>query len=318
MAATTFITKKYKLNNGLEIPAVGLGTWQGAYGTEAEDELRESIIFALKSGYRHIDSAAAYGVETVVGEAVRQSGIPREEIFIVTKLWSDYHDRAEEAFLGSLERLGLDYIDLYLMHWPASLTHDGKPTDSPTPAETWLNMEAVMKKYPTKLRSIGVSNFSKKTIDPLLETATIVPVVNQVEVHPMLPQTELIEYFGSKGIHVTAYSPLGQPNTPFFTDPTMTAIAAKYGLTPAQIILAWELQKGISIIPKSANRERIIANITLPTLAPEDVKTVDDYHLGPMCHRRLCYINHGPPTGHDVQFGWTYEMLGWDHFEVPY
>lgn len=300
------------------MPAVGYGTWQGKPGSEASKELQDAILYALEQGYRHIDTAAAYLVEPEVGYAVNKSGIPREELFIVTKLWNADHDKAEEAFLKSLENLKTDYIDLWLMHFPQANDEFGAALEHPTPAETWLAMEAVIKKYPTKLRAIGVSNFSKKTIDELLAVATIKPAVNQVEIHPMWPQPELRRYFDQLGIHITAYSPLGQWDSPLLTHPDIIAIAEKYNVGVGTLILSWALSLGISIIPKSARKERITANINLiKKLDPQDKKFFDEFYLQKGMHRRLCLVGDGSrPTGHELVFGWTYEQLGWDTFSI--
>ncbi|KAK9478390.1 NADP-dependent oxidoreductase domain-containing protein [Lipomyces japonicus] len=313
---TSAASKTVKLNSGHDLPLVGLGTWQGSVGSEAEQELISTIVYAInEQGYRHLDTAALYGVEEIVGKAVRASGVARSELFITTKLASADHARVEEAFLESLQRLGLDYIDLYLIHWPQSLTADGKSTKTPTPAQTWQALEAVQRKYPDKLRSLGVSNFSQKTLDELLAVATITPAVNQVEIHPMLPQFALVDYFKSKGIVTMAYSPLGQYDSPILKSPEINAVAVKHNVGPGQVVLAWEVGRGIAVIPKSASRTRIRDNITLPQLDDQDVAVLDGFHaLRPDYHRRLCQINGGTPTGHDIVLGWTYEELGWDHF----
>lgn len=234
MTGATFAGEKTTLlNSGYEMPLVGLGTWQGQPGTKDALELKNTIIHALKSGYRSIDTAGHYNVEEVVGEAIRESGVPRGEIFLTTKLQNDYHDAVEEGFLGSLDRLNVEYIDLYLMHWPGSFTRGMvKAIKTPTPSETWLSMEALLKKYPTKLRSIGVSNFTKKTMDPLLEVATITPAVNQVELTPCLPEFELVDYMSSKGIHTTAYSPLARQNPAIFTHKIITDLAKELDVAP--------------------------------------------------------------------------------------
>ncbi|KAK9378608.1 NADP-dependent oxidoreductase domain-containing protein [Kockiozyma suomiensis] len=311
-------TTSFKLNTGYSIPAIGLGTWQGTPGTDESELLQSTIKYALSQGYHCIDTAAAYEVEEDVRAAIAESEVPREEIFVVTKLWNAMHDRVEEAFLTSLQKLGLEYIDLYLMHWPMSSDDQMNVLDHPTPAETWLSMEALIKKYPTKLRSIGVSNFSEKTIKPLLEVATIIPAVNQIEIHPMLPQFELVDAFAKHGILTMAYSPLGQYNSPVLTHPDIIALAEKYKVPTGALVLSWEVQRGIVAVPKSTNKERIVSNITLlPELSPEDKKVLDEFHLRKGMHRRLCTVGNGVrPTGNDIVFGWTYEQLGWETFTV--
>jgi glycerol 2-dehydrogenase (NADP+) len=177
----------------------------GTYGTEDEESLIQSIVHALKTGYRMIDTGAAYGVESVVGKAVRASGIPRSEITIITKLWINFHDDPKTALEIALQTLGLDYIDIFMMHWPCSQTRDMKPLQpgqSPTFVEAWKKMEALV--GPT-CKSLGVSNFTQKTLEKLLENATIVPVVNQVELHAFNPNLKLVPYCQSKGIHVISW-----------------------------------------------------------------------------------------------------------------
>ncbi|KAK9462744.1 NADP-dependent oxidoreductase domain-containing protein [Lipomyces oligophaga] len=312
-------TKTFTLNTGAKIPAVGLGTWQGQPGTNDSATLQQSIIYALDLGYRHIDTAAAYDVEVDVGKAIKQSNVKREDLFVTTKLWSTHHDKVEETFLKSLESLGLDYIDLYLMHWPMSLAADGKtPLEHPTPTETWLSMEAVIKKYPSKLKAIGVSNFSPALLDDLLAQASIVPAANQIELHPMLPQESLMSYCKSKGILVTAYSPLGQQKAPMLTHPVISGLADKYGVSVAQIILSWEVAYGVSTIPKSSNEGRLKQNLTLiPELDAADFKAISDLHKIKGMHRRLCQVNgHSPKYGEKV-LGWTMEQLGWEPWDDP-
>lgn len=218
----------------MTIPAVGLGTWQGEqtdannpdispnipilniieanypkkgqYGTEAADELRLSIVHALRTGYRMIDTAQCYGVENIVGAAVRESGIPRSEIIIVTKFWGVWHHDPATALEISLRDLNVDYIDIMLMHWPWATSPDGKqllgPEDSPTYVETWKKMEALVG---PKCRAIGVSNFTQKTLGVLLRESKIVPVVNQVELHALNPNLKLVPWCEERGIKVTSW-----------------------------------------------------------------------------------------------------------------
>ncbi|KAK9457116.1 NADP-dependent oxidoreductase domain-containing protein [Dipodascopsis uninucleata] len=305
-------TTKFKLNDGYDIPAVGLGTWQGQPGTEAAEELINSIVYALQNGYRHIDTASGYQVEEYVGKAVKKSGIPRSEVFITTKLGNTDHGKVEEAFLKSLDLLDSDYIDLYLMHWPQSILPNREPSEIPTFQETWKSMVQLREKYPDKLRSIGVSNFSIKTLEELLPTTTVVPAVNQVELHPMLPQIELVEYMAKKGIHCTCYSPLGQYNSPILTHLDITSIAERHGVTPAQVALAWEVSRGLSVCPKSSNQKRIVQNITLPQLTDEELISITNFHRKPNMHRTLCTYNGHPTRRGETVLGWTFERLGWD------
>lgn len=205
----------------MKLPAVGLGTWQGkntkfmestqmliSKGTssdKAKQELRDSIIHALHTGYRLIDTAQYYFVEPVVGEAVRESGIPRSEITVITKFWSEWHHDPEQALKKSLDALGLEYIDIFLMHWPCAATPDGRPLridEAPTFVETWKMMERLVG---DRCRAIGVSNFTQKTLDVLLSEAEMVPVVNQVELHAFNPNLKLVPYCQEKGIQVMSW-----------------------------------------------------------------------------------------------------------------
>jgi diketogulonate reductase-like aldo/keto reductase len=232
-----------RMNNGVEIPVFGLGTYL-AVGNEACD----AVMFALEHGYRHIDTAAFYGNEAEVGRAVRDSGINREEIFVTTKLWnSDQgYDKALRAFERSMDNFGLDYLDLYLIHWPLS----GKRKDS------WKALEKI---YGEKsVRSIGVSNYTIRHLEEMKTYANVVPVVNQVEFSPFLYQKQLLEYCESNEIYIEAYAPLTRGKR--FNDPALILIAGKYGKTPAQILIRWALQVHTIVLPKSSDVNRIIEN----------------------------------------------------------
>ncbi|KAF8655356.1 hypothetical protein AX16_003091 [Volvariella volvacea WC 439] len=258
-----------KFNNGQEIPAIGLGTWQSK-----PEEVTSAVAYAIKeAGYRHIDCAWAYGNEKAVGEGIRASGVPRSEIFITSKLWSTWHTRVEECLDQTLENLGTDYLDLYLVHWPVPLNPNGNHPLFPTLPngkrdvdhswalkDTWKQMEAVLKKG--KVKSIGVSNFSQAKLEEILPTAEIVPVVDQLEIHVYNPQHKLLEYLRSKNIVAQAYSPLGSSNSPLFTDETVVEIAKKHDLQPADVLLGYLLSKNIVILPKSVTPARIGANFT--------------------------------------------------------
>lgn len=231
-----------KLNNGVEIPAIGLGVCL------CEDKTYDAVRFALAHGYRHIDTATLYGNEDEVGCAIKDSGIPREEIFVTTKLWNDdmIKGRQREAFENSLEKLGLDYVDLYLMHWPVTKVLE----------ETWAIMEDIYESG--RARAIGVSNFQMNHLMRIMASGHVVPVVNQIELHPYLNQKPLRTFCNNLGIEVTAWSPLGRAR--MFDDETIKALAEKYGKSMAQIILRWEIQENIIVIPKSVTPERIIEN----------------------------------------------------------
>jgi 2,5-diketo-D-gluconate reductase A len=233
------------LNDGTAIPVVGLGVWQ----TPAE-ETERAVSAALHAGYRHIDTAAAYGNEAGVGRAVAASGIPREDVFVVTKLWNSEqgYEKTLAAFDASMEQLRLDYLDLYLIHWP-------------TPAQN-LFIETFKAfahlRDQGRIRAIGVSNFEPEHLKLLIDATGIVPAVNQIELHPRLPQTELRETHARYGIATEAWSPLGQGS--LLQDPTVTAIAERHGKTPAQVLIRWHLQLGNIVIPKSVNPDRIASN----------------------------------------------------------
>lgn len=267
-------SKTFTLNTGAKIPAVGLGTWQSK-----PNEVREAVKVALLKGYRHIDTALAYGNEAEVGQGIKDSGVPREEIWLTTKLDNDWHHRVAEGIDSSLKSLGTDYVDLYLMHWPASLHPETKEhLEDWDFIKTWEEMQ----KLPAtgKVRNIGISNFAIKNLEKLLSSPTckIIPAVNQVELHPNNPSPKLVDYCKSKGIHLTGYSCLGSTNSPLAKDPTLLSLAEKKGKTPAQVLLMWGLQKGWSVIPKSVSKGRIESNFELDgwELEPEEVKALDN------------------------------------------
>jgi diketogulonate reductase-like aldo/keto reductase len=232
-----------KLNNNTSIPLIGFGTWQ-ITGQDAYDAVSD----ALHAGYRHIDTAMIYHNEEEVGRAIADSGIAREELFITTKLWNDDHADVQAAFDLSLQKLGLDYVDLYLMHWPVA-----------TRREAYKVMEAIYKSGGAK--AIGVSNFTEQHLAELLMHAEIVPVVNQVEFNPFLNQKELKDMCADKNIVIEAYSPLTHANK--LDDEKLKIVAAKYKKTPAQILLRWAIQQDVVVIPKSSNPGRIAQNFDL-------------------------------------------------------
>jgi len=307
----------HKLNTGALMPSVGLGCWMGYAGGGKDTE--KMVETALKVGYRHFDTAMGYGNEEAVGNAIRASGIPREEIFVTTKLPGEYHDRVQEGFEASLKALDIGYIDLFLMHWPQAIRDGQKisPDESPTFVETWLDMEKLVDTG--KVKSLGVSNFSVQNLEKLLAKAKIVPADNQVELHPCHPDHELLEYSKSKGIHLTAYCPLGQYESPFFEDPALLSIAKRNEKTVSQVVLSWAVQRGTAVVPKSANEGRMKQNLDVFTLSPEDFKAVDEYYKSPGMWKRLCAYgpagtfvkpdNIGKET---VLAGWRMADLGWN------
>lgn len=248
------ITDTFKIYNGAEIPCMGLGTWQSK-----DDTATAAVLSALALGYRLIDTAAAYGNEKGVGAGIRQSGLKREEIFVTSKLRNADHGYKAtlDAFDLTMEKLGLEYLDLYLIHWPNPVqfrTHWEAAT-----AGTWAAFEELYKKG--KIKAIGVSNFMPHHIDTLMKTAKIKPMVNQLKLCPSVTQPEAVEYCRKNGIVVEAYSPFGTGG--IFKVEEMRRLADKYGKTIGQICLRWCLQKGFVSLPKSANPMRIKENMEI-------------------------------------------------------
>jgi diketogulonate reductase-like aldo/keto reductase len=254
------IASRVKLNNGVEMPWLGLGVWQ-----LSSKETIESVGHALKFGYRHIDTATLYGNESEVGLAVRKSGISRDEIFVTTKLWNNDHgrDRAPRAFMESYKELDLGPIDLYLIHWPVEGDRH----------QTW---DALLKVHEEgKCRALGVSNYTIMHLEQLLERTSVVPVIDQVEFHPFLYQKELLEFCRKHKIQLEAYSPLIKGQR--LNDPRLVEFATKYKQSPAQICIRWALQHEIVVIPKSSHRDRIEENGTVFDfkLSAKDMAAID-------------------------------------------
>lgn len=251
------------LANGVQMPVLGLGVYQ----TKKGEETQRAVRWALEAGYRHIDTAAFYNNEKDVGEAIRASRIPREEIFITTKLWITGFLDPQAAFEKSLRELGLGYIDLYLIHWPF-----------PGKQRAWQKLEQIYAKGDVK--AIGVSNYSIKHLAELKKEATIQPMVNQVEFSPFLYQETLLAYCESQEIVLEAYSPLTRGKR--LDDPLIEALAKKYQKTRAQIMIRWSVQHGLVVIPKSSKQERIIENIDVFDFEIDaaDMKKLDGLHAG--------------------------------------
>ena len=280
------VETKLTLNDGHLIPQLGLGVWQTRAGATCE----AAVLAALEAGYRHIDTAAMYGNEESVGAAIRMSGIPRENIFVTTKLWNSDHGNPARALDTSLRKLKLDYVDLYLVHYPVRERR-----------QSWLALEAL--RAEGKARSIGVSNFTIRHLRELLAETKTVPAVNQVEFHPYLYQRDLLDFCAGEGIVVEAYSPLTKGAR--LNDPKLVAVAKKYSQTgsqpahsssrlplldrlsrrseaksTAQILIRWALQHGLVVIPKSANRRRIFedADIFDFEITAEDMELLDRFN----------------------------------------
>ena len=261
------------LNNGVQMPQLGFGVWQ-----VPDDEAFTAVGAALDAGYRSIDTAAAYGNEEGTGKAIARSGIPREELFVTTKLWNSDHgyDAALRAFDSSLEKLGLDHVDLYLIHWPLPAKD--------TAVDTYKALEKIYSEG--RARAIGVSNCLPGHLERLIDATSVIPAVNQIELHPHLQQRAAREYHDEQGITTEAWSPLGQGKG-LLEVPAIVAIARKHNVTPAQVVLRWHVQLGNVAIPKSVTPSRIVENIDIFSfeLDEEDMAAIralnEDRRLGP-------------------------------------
>ena len=273
------LTDTYKLNNGVEIPVVGFGTWQTPDGEVA----RESVKTALEVGYRHIDTAAAYMNEEAVGKAIKESGVNRNDLFITTKLWTQdaSYEGAKKAFETSLKKLGLDYLDLYLIHQPVGDYYGA-----------YRAMEEMYKEG--RVRAIGVCNFYPERLTDLVLHMDVIPAVNQVELHPFFQQGRAIKNMKEYGgIQPEAWGPFAEGGHGIFTHPVLTEIGKKYGKSAAQVSLRWNVQRGVVVIPKSTHRERIEQNIDIWDfkLSDDDMAEIAKLDIG---HSEI--VDHSDPA----------------------
>lgn len=302
------------LHNGKAIPALGLGT----VPPEDPSELTQQVLTAVKAGYRHIDTAWYYGTEPFIGAALKQlfaEGYKREDLFITTKVWPSFHHNPEKSLDKSLSDLGIDYVDLFLQHWPICLHGDenGKPSqpkdsngnliydDDPVSGtkhiEVYQEMERILNNT-NKVRSIGVSNYSIPRLRKLLTVAKHKPVLNQIEYHPQLPQQDLIDFASKNGIHISVYSPVGGEGAPVLKLPLIQNLAQKYNVTTNEIANAYHILQGRSTLPRSSNLNRIKGNIRLPELTKKELELL--YEIGvksPKRYRNDLY-------GYGIGFKW--------------
>lgn len=264
---TTSRVPDVTLNNGVTIPQLGYGIWQ-----VSREQTSELVQHAIEAGYRHIDGAAAYGNEAELGQAIAATSVPREELFITTKLWNadQGYDTTLGAFDSSMEKLGIEQLDLYLIHWPT-------PTRG-LYAETWRAFEKLLADGRT--RAIGVSNFRIEDLRHLMDAFDVVPAVNQIEVHPRFQNRELRAFHQEHGIATEAWSPLGHGG--LLDDPVVTGIANDHGVSPAQVLLRWHLDEGNIVFPKASSPERISQNIDVFgfSLTPEQIAKIDGLEAG--------------------------------------
>lgn len=262
-----------ELNNGIKIPVVGLGVFR----IEDEKEAYDSVRKAIDLGYRHIDTAMIYENEEPVGRAIRESGVNREDIFVTTKLWNDdiKQDNAQGALNTSLKKLGLDYIDLYLVHWPIKDKY----------VSVWEEMEKIV--ATDKVRAVGVSNYQEKHLQEILDLRSLVPAVNQIELHPYLSQENLVNFCTQHNIKIESWSPLCANKNNLLDEQILKDLGEKYSKTPAQIVLRWNVERGLIVIPKSSNPGRQEENLNIFDfkLTAEDVEKINslnkDMRVGP-------------------------------------
>ncbi|CEL10436.1 Putative Aldo/keto reductase family protein [Aspergillus calidoustus] len=276
----------FKLNTGARIPALTryTGTWRSEPG-----QVRHAVSFALKNGYRHIDAALIYeliGNEHEVGQGIKDSGVPREQIFLTSKLWNTHHPNVAEGLQKTLDALGTDYLDLYLIHWPVRLVPNESSDLLPVnpdgtrsvdrswdQSETWRQMEEIYRAG--RVKAIGVANWSIPYLEELKKKWTVVPAVNQVELHPFLPQHALKKWCDEHGILLEAYSPLGSQGAPLASDPAIQEIAKKNNVSPSTILISYHVNRGVVVLPKSVNEDRILSNNQIIPLSREEMDALN-------------------------------------------
>jgi 2,5-diketo-D-gluconate reductase A len=257
------------LNSGHAIPQLGFGVFK-----VPADEAEKAVTSALEVGYRHIDTAAIYGNEEGVGAAIAKSGIPRDELFVTTKLWNDRQagEEPHAAIRESLEKLGLEYVDLYLTHWPTP--------EKDTYVNAWQKLLEIRDQGLS--RSVGVSNHLPEHLDRLVKETGEVPAVDQIELHPALQQRDVLEWAGKNGMHIESWGPLGQGKYPLFEESAVADAASAHGVTPAQVVIRWHLQRGFIVFPKSTHRERMEQNFDVFgfELSADEVAAIDALDTG--------------------------------------
>lgn len=294
-----------KLNSGYLMPRLGLGTWKSEPG-----EVSTAVEYALRQGYRHVDCAAIYFNEKEVGDGIKASGVPRQEIFVTGKLWNNKHhpEDVEAACRKSLTDLGLEYIDLYLMHFPVAFQRgdvmnplkangDIEFDETIHFTDTWLAMEKLV--AAGLVRSIGLSNFNSVQIDKIIQKGSIVPAINQVECHPYFSQSKLREFCNKRGIEVTAYSPLVNGRSGILEDPSLKEIGSRYGKSTAQVLIRWHLQRDVIVIPKSVFLNEIEENKNIFdfSLSIEEMQTINSFNRNqriviPMVNGKIRDLGH--------------------------
>ena len=278
--------KTVKLNNGIEMPILGFGVYQIPDASECE----RSVIDAIETGYRSIDTAAAYMNEEAVGKAIKKSGVPREELFITTKLWVQDagYEKAKKAFELSLKKLALDYIDLYLIHQPYGDVHGA-----------WRAMEELCREG--KIRAIGVSNFHPDRVMDLIMCNNIVPAINQIETHPFCQQTENQQFLGENKVQIESWGPLAEGRNNLFSNELLATIGQKYNKTVAQVVLRWLIQRGVVAIPKSVKRERIAENFNIFDF---ELSVADMEAILTLDTRQSLFLDHRDPAIVKWLSGW--------------